>query len=507
MTPTVAERGPLSVPDRDEQFIAAVTRRGADRARGRRRTRIVATIGPASDSPHTLIALADAGMDVARVPFAHGPLEDSLARVDRIRQVVPGVAILADLPGPKIRTSPFPSSGAALDPDEVILLTDAALTPESSTERIGVVVDGALDLRIDDVVRFGDGGVSVRVLSSSGGEVRARVEIAGMLRGRPGVTLPDSVPLETPTPFDLEAAIALAAHPVEFVAVSFVRTAADLEAIRAVLPIGPDRPLLVPKFETTQSIEHLRSILRVADAAMVARGDLGMYCPLEHVPHLQKQIIRESVRFARPVITATQMLESMTTALVPTRAEVNDVANAVLDGTSAVMLSGETAIGANPVAVVETTARIVTYTETYFAYEQWGAALGLQETEGSAISPERVSAAMIGAGWRAALEEDVSAILIFTRTGGAARAMSRFRPPMPVIAATPLRATAAQLSLSWGVEPVLTDEAHSSEEAVELAVTSARSAGLISAGDVVAVLVDNPRVEAPMTDALRLVIA
>lgn len=507
MSDTTAGHGPLDNPVRYDQLIADVTHPSADRARGRRRTRIVATIGPASDSPETLMALAAAGMDVARVPFAHGPIEESLARIDRIRRAVPGVAILADLPGPKIRTTPFPSGGVGLAPADVIVLTDAADTPESSAERIGIVLEGVLDLREADVVRFGDGGVSVRVLSSDEGAVRARVEVAGTLQGRPGVTLPESVLLDTPTPFDLEAARAFAEHPVEFVAVSFVRSADDLDAIRAVLPIGTDRPLVVPKFETSQSIEQLGPILRVADAAMVARGDLGMHCPLEHVPHLQKAIIRESVRFARPVITATQMLESMTTALVPTRAEVNDVANAVLDGTSAVMLSGETAIGANPVAVVETTARIVTYTETYFAYEQWGASLGVQETEGPAVSPERVSAAMIGAGWRAALEEDVAAILIFTRTGSAARAMSRFRPPMPVIAATPRPATAAQLSLSWGVEPIVTDEVHSSEEAVELTVASARSAGLISAGDVVAVLADNPRAEAPMTDALRLVIA
>jgi pyruvate kinase len=238
---------------------------------------------------------------------------------------------------------------------------------------------------------------------------------------------------------------------------------------------------------------------------MVARGDLGVRMALEDVPHIQKRIIRTAVRYGRPVITATQMLESMVSASVPTRAEVTDVANAVLDGTSAVMLSAETAVGQDPVAVVSTMARIAARAEREFDYLGWGENLGVQEHVGDAFSPAGITAAITSAGWRAAIEENVAAIIACTRSGATARAISRFRPKMPIVAVTPSVRVARQLGLSWGVDTIVVGEAGSTDEIVWFAVQEAVRAGFASTGDVVVVLAGSPIEAEPATDTLRLV--
>jgi pyruvate kinase len=226
--------------------------------------------------------------------------------------------------------------------------------------------------------------------------------------------------------------------------------------------------------------------------------------PLEDVPSSQKQIIRTGVRFGRPVITATQMLESMTTALVPTRAEVTDVANAVLDGTSAVMLSGETAIGIDPVLVVSTMARIVMRAERDFDYVNWGASLGVQEVAGDQPL-RRITAAITGAAWRAALEEDAAAIIACTQSGATARAISRFRPSMPIVAVTPNERVARQLSMSWGVETLLSEGSADTDEDIWRAVQQALQAGYVTPGDIVVVLAGSPYEQNPVADTMRIV--
>jgi pyruvate kinase len=284
--------------------------------------------------------------------------------------------------------------------------------------------------------------------------------------------------------------------------VSFVRTGADIDAIRDAM--GASGTMLVAKIETLEAIENLDGIVRSADAMMVARGDLGVRLPLEDIPILQKQIIRTGVRFGRPVITATQMLESMITSLVPTRAEVTDVANAVLDGTSAVMLSGETAVGADPVNVVATMARIVARTERDFDYPNWGSALGAQEV----VDEEplrRITASVTGAAWRAALEQSAVAIIACTQSGATARAISRFRPSMPIVAVTPNERTLRQLSMSWGVEPLLTDTTADTDEDIWRAIQRVVTAGYAASGDVVIVLAGSPYEAAPVADTMRIV--
>ena len=471
----------------------------------RRRTRIVATLGPASDSPATIRAMAAAGMDVARITLAHGSIEEALARMRLVRQVAPQAGVLADLPGPKVRAAPFPAGGVRLVTDAEVLLVPATDGATSDAARIAVASDEVIEaLEVDDPVAIGDGGVSLVVTGRKPDGILARVRSGGTVQGRPGVTAATSrLRLATPTPEDLERIRAFVAEGVDMIAVSFVRSAEDMGAVRAAT--GDLGVMLCAKIETAQGVADLDRILAVSDAVMVARGDLGVRVPLEDVPHHQKDIIRSGVRFGRPVITATQMLESMITSPVPTRAEVTDVANAVLDGTSAVMLSGETAVGHDPVNVVATMARIVLRAERNFDYVRWGASLGVQQVSGDASSPARITAAITGAAWRAAIEEEAAAIIACTRTGTTARVISRFRPAMPIVASTPSLRTARQLSLSWGVETLIVRESQSTDEVVWFSVKAAVEAGFASAGDVVVVLAGSPDEPEPVADTLRVV--
>jgi pyruvate kinase len=263
--------------------------------------------------------------------------------------------------------------------------------------------------------------------------------------------------------------------------------------------------MLMAKIETGEGVENLEEIIAVSDAIMVARGDLGVRMPIEEVPHLQKEIVRHGVRFARPVVVATQMLESMTHAQVPTRAEVTDVANAVLDGASAVMLSGETAIGDDPVATVTTMDRIVRRAEEYFDYEGWGAGLGVQQI-GTGTRSTRITAAITGAAWRAAMEEKAVAIVACTRSGMTARAISRFRPPMPIVAITPSDATARQLRSSWGVEEIYVSPAQDIDELCEVAVTRLKRSGIAKSGDPIVIMAGSASGGAQITDTVRMLI-
>jgi len=477
----------------------------ADPPPPRRRTKIVATIGPASDGPTALVAMAAAGMDVARVTLAHGTIEEALARVRSLRAVVPGVAVLVDLPGPKIRAAPFAAGGVVLATGAEVELVAAEAGMVSSATVIGVA-HGALveSLVAGDAVALGDGGVALVVIEQHEGHARTTVRSGGLLQGRPGITAPAGrIALVAPTPEDLEHLRVLIDEGVDLVAVSFVRSATDLDAVRAVA--GADGPLIVAKIETQEAVEDLDRIIESADAVMVARGDLGVRVALEDVPHIQKRIIRYGVRYGRPVITATQMLESMVAASVPTRAEVADVANAVLDGTSAVMLSAETAVGADPVGVIATMARIILRAERDFDYLRWGGDLGSQKVSGGPASPARITSATTAAAWRAAVEEDVKVIIACTRRGATARAISRFRPSMPIVAATPSLRVARQLSLSWGVTAITVSESKSTDEVVWFAVQAAVQAGHAAVGDVVVVLAGSPIEPEPTTDTMRIV--
>ena len=469
-----------------------------------RRTRVVATVGPACDSLSTLSAMRDAGMDVARLPLAHGSIQEALARLHRIRQAAPDVGILVDLPGPRIRTTPFPEGGVLLATGSEVVLAPHGLAPNSSVSTIGVSVPELVEtLQEGDRIALGDGGVALQAEQRVGYSMKARVLAGGKVQGRPGVTGPASrLSLKTPTPEDLERLEVMLEAGIENVAVSFVRTADDLGSVRALTGKGV---LVCAKIETPEALEDIDNILQLADTLMVARGDLGVRVALEEVPHIQKKLIRSSVSWGRPVITATQMLESMINSPVPTRAEVTDVANAVFDGTSAVMLSAETAVGIDPVNAVATMARIARRADLEFDSYQWGRNLPAQNFGSEGAIGSRITAAVGAAAWRASAEERAAVIVACTNSGATARAIARFRPAAPIVAATPNADTARQLTISWGVDTVLVPQAKTTDEAVGYGVQAVRQGGYVKPGDVVVVLAGSLHDPEPVTDTLRLV--
>ncbi|HVT77269.1 MAG TPA: pyruvate kinase, partial [Acidimicrobiales bacterium] len=359
------------------------------------------------------------------------------------------------------------------------------------------------DLHVGDHVGLGDGGMQLVVEDVFAHRATALVLRGGVAQGRPGVTLPPGrSALSAPTPEDLALLDGLVEH-VDAVAVSFVRQAADIERARAAAPDS----MLVAKIETQEAVDALDEIIAASDGVMVARGDLGIRCALEDVPHYQKRIIRTGVAYGRPVITATQMLESMIAAPTPTRAEVSDVANAVFDGTSALMLSAETAIGADPVNAVRTMALIAERAEREFDYVSWGRGLGRQQSAvAEAMSAQaRITASVSAAGWRAAIDADVAAIIACTNSGRTPRAISRFRPQMPIIAVTPSDETARRLTMAWGVQPLVGAQYATTDDIVWFAVKAAVESGAVTRDDVVAVLVGSPTDPDAATDTLRLV--
>ncbi|MDQ4071086.1 MAG: pyruvate kinase [Actinomycetota bacterium] len=475
-----------------------------------RRTKIVATVGPASSSADVLRKMVDAGMDMARLSLAHGPVEETLERIRLVRQVADDagkiVGVLADLPGPKIRTAPFEREIYLVENDSVELV-EASERSTSDWQRIAVDYPDLVNLlREGDGVSLGDGGVTLAVEEVHADRAVARIRSGGRLIGRQGVALPTTrFHLESPTEEDLRLLRIVCEADVDAVAMSFVRSGADVERARAAA--GAEGPMLVAKIETQEAVDALDDVIAVADGVMVARGDLGIRCALEDVPHYQKKIIAGAVAYGRPVITATQMLESMLRAPTPTRAEVSDVANAVLDGTSALMLSGETAIGHDPPGAVATMARIARRAEREFNYMDWGRGLGTQqvaETTGAPASM-RVTAAVSAAAWRAANDVGATAIIACTTSGTTARAIARFRPMMPILGVTPSRRTARQLTTSWGVTPAVIDPQGTTNDVVWFAVSAAAERGLAKKGDIVAVLVGSPEEPVPTTDVLRLV--
>ena len=475
-----------------------------------RRTKIVATVGPASSSAAVLRQMVDAGMNMARLSLAHGPPEETLEAIKLVRDVAAEarqmVGVLVDLPGPKIRTAEFEREMYLVE-DDTVELVEAHGGATSDYQRIAVDYPGVVDhLREGDRLALGDGGITLAVEEVHGDRAVARVRSGGRVVGRQGVALPTHrFPMESPTEHDLRLLDIIGDADVDAIAISFVRSGHDVEKVRTVT--GPEGPMLVAKIETQEAVDALVEVVAVADGVMVARGDLGIRCALEDVPHYQKRIISTGVAYGRPVITATQMLDSMLRAPTPTRAEVSDVANAVLDGTSALMLSGETAIGHDPALAVATMARIATRAEREFDYLGWGGSRGIQEIPEHRGAPAslRVTAAVSAAAWRAANDAGAAAIIACTNSGTTARAISRFRPMIPILGVTPSLRTARQLSVAWGITPVVVEQHGSTNDIVWFAVSAAVDAGLAKKGDIVAVLVGSPEVPVPTTDVLRLV--
>ena len=477
-----------------------------------RRTKIVATIGPASDAPDKLRAVLLAGVDVVRLNLSHGTLDTHLVRLLTVRataaEIGKPVAVLADLPGPKLRAGLFPDGGVFLAESQAVRLVQGS--GPSSGEAIVLEEPNVLaGLVVGDRVILGDGAITLRVSEADGARVTAVVETGGRISGSPGVHLPSNrTSLRAPTEEDLVLLAAMVEAGVEYVALSFVRSAEDLRTARKVFAdcVGP-LPMLVAKIETAASLANLDEILAEADAVMVARGDLGIECPFEDVPHEQKRIIRAAVRAGKPVITATQMLESMIHAPSPTRAEVTDVAHAVFDGTDAVMLSAETAIGHDPALVVATMARIAARAEREIGYSKWNETLGpaLVRSEAGPTTSAEITDAMANATCVAAAGMHATAIVCCTRTGRTARAMARFRPDALLLGMSPSAHTVRQMALVWGVLPMRVGEYSTTDDMVWCVVEAIVSAGHAHTGDLIAVLAGAPDAPDGVTDVLRFV--
>ena len=473
-----------------------------------RRTKVVATIGPASDDYGTLRAMAEAGMDVARLGLAHESLEVALERFGRIRDVSAELGqplgILADLPGPKIRAGAVECNGLFLQEGAIVRVGPG--TGPTTPETITVDYDGLLgDVELGDHLAFGDGAVVVEAVENTGDALGVRVLHGGLLKGRPGVHIPaDRLQVSAPTPEDLRLLDAFVEVGVDMVALSFVCNAHDVRRI-GTLP-HPEGPLVVAKIETRAAVENLEGIVEAAGAVMVARGDLGAECPIEEVPHLQKRIIQHCIAGARPAITATQMLESMVNAPSPTRAEASDIANAVFDGSSALMLSGETAIGVDPVNAVATMARIAHRADELFDYDRWASTVAEAHAQQLGRGPEEdtVSNTMSMAAWRAATDTGAAAILSITRTGFTVRSIARFRPQAPILAFTTDERAARQLSLSWGATTNLLPADTDASNQIDRVLVAARETGLVRSGDLVAVAHGSDYYPGQATDTVRL---
>jgi pyruvate kinase len=394
----------------------------------RRRTKIIATVGPAQDAPGALERLLDAGVDVLRVNLSHAGPREQAARVQRARAHRPDVAVLVDLAGPKLRLGDLPDPLDIAAGETVVLGAGGVPVGDPTLfERV----------RPGDTVYVADGTIALETTAVARDHVTCRVRVGGTLRSRKGINLPgDGSSLPVVTEKDRADLGELGLLAPDFVAVSYVRHEQDLADVRRLT----DLPL-VAKIEKQQALERLDAILAAADAVMVARGDLGVEIPIERVPAAQKRLIHAANHVGRPIITATQMLMSMVSSPLPTRAEVTDVANAVLDGTDAVMLSEETAVGHDPVAAVDMMARLLAETEPL-----------LPAHDGPTHAQE--GNALAAAAARLAEDLDADAIVAPTRTGLSALRLSAFRPRRPILAYSRAPATTRRLHLAWGVKAV-----------------------------------------------------
>lgn len=415
-----------------------------------RRTRIVATVGPASEAPDMLEKLIDAGADVFRISASHDPVDVVCRRIDAVRQAATrtgvDVAVMVDLCGPKLRCI-LPTEQLDIGQDETWVIGSG--TPDGRPNMLGSTVPAQTWSKLTPGIRLavGDGALQFEVVSATAHDVTCRATASGTLRGRPGLHVPsDLLTIPSPTDEDLDVLAAVVAAGVDMVAVSFVREAGDIEQVKTA---APDQ-MVVAKIETASAVRNLDSVIAAADAVMVARGDLGLEFPLAEVPFLQRRIIQASTAAGRPVITATQMLESMISARVPTRAEAADVATAVLDGTSAVMLSAETAVGGDPVTVVRTMADLAARADLDVRPRT---ELPLPQTGNSETA--RTTHAVSEAAQRVAWQTDAVAVVGLTDSGFTARALARWRSPLPLVAAARSRRVVRQLRLSWGVTAAL----------------------------------------------------
>jgi len=459
-------------------------------------TKIVCTIGPSSSSPDIIRKLIDGGMSVARLNFSHGSHDVHRKTIETIRRLSSEmnrpVAILQDLKGPKIRVGEIPDPGIMLNPGEELVLTNAV--PDPSRRKVSISYGGLPDdVRPGDRILLADGLMEVSVERITESDIITRVITGGLLTSRKGINLPSlSIRVETFTDKDRSDLRFGLDAGVDYVALSFVRSAEDLqEVIDLVRGSGRDTPVIA-KIEKHEAVENIDSILEAADGVMVARGDLGVEIPLEDVPNIQKTIVRKANSMGKPVIIATQMLRSMVDSPRPTRAEAADVANAVLDGADAVMLSEETASGRYPVAAVRYMARIIASAETRYPYARFM----------ELIPQKGISESVAFASVVLADRLDAAAIVATTRSGFTAQLISRCRPRSRIIALCPEEQAFRRLALYWGCRPFMRPVNPDTDELIENAADSALDTEYVRPGDLVVITAGRPIWEKGTTNML-----
>jgi pyruvate kinase len=482
-----------------------------------RRAKIMATLGPASTDEGVLRGLVRAGVDLFRLNLSHGSQDEHRKTLELVRRVAHEegchLPVVMDLMGPRYRLGTLPDTQRTLEAGQEVVLSS-----EPSPTDLPVDQNVLKHLQADERVLIDSGLVELRIVANEGARVRAKVINGGPVRTRKGMNLPDTnLPFEISGKdrSDIRFAVAEGA---DYLAASYVGEASHIEALRSVVREAGGNIPLVAKLERATAMAHLEEITEAADALMVARGDLGVEVPLPTVPVHQKRIVAAGRRAGKPVIVATQMLESMIEQPRPTRAEATDVANAVFDGADALMLSGETAIGKYPVTVVQTMANIILEAETYareIATDTSIQPLGHaharrtfqldpsahQATEGELDVPDMVSAAAV----YAADELKIRRIVAFSQSGFTARLVARYRPTSPVIAFTPDERVARQLQLVWGVRPLVTDtEVGSLDDLVQMVERHLRDAGLAAPGERILILMGHPIRDKPLTNLMRV---
>jgi len=468
-----------------------------------KKTKIVCTIGPASETKETFKQLVQSGLNVARLNFSHGSHEEHLGRINMIKEVREElgepVAILLDTKGPEIRTGKFSVPVVDLvEGQEFTLTTEEYLGDQN---KCSVSYEGiAKDVVVGDKILIDDGLVELEVLATDGVEVKTKVLNAGPVKNHKGVNVPGvSINLPAVTDKDIADIKFGLENGIDFIAASFVRKASDVLEIRKILEECDVHDVhIISKIENQEGVDNLDDILRVSDGLMVARGDLGVEIPTEDVPLAQKLMIRMCNKAGKPVITATQMLDSMIRNPRPTRAETTDVANAIFDGTDAIMLSGETAAGKYPVESVQMMAKIAVKTEESLNYR------AILNDKSSLLSEPGVTFAVSHATCSTALDLEASAIITATASGFTARKVSQFRPKAQIIAVTEFERVRRQLSLNWGVKSLFMEDQDTTDAIFENAINVCRKNELIKKGEIVVITAGVPVGIAGATNIMKV---
>ncbi|WP_035433475.1 pyruvate kinase [Bacillus pseudomycoides] len=466
-----------------------------------RKTKIVCTIGPACEQYETLLSLLKSGMNVARLNFSHGTHEEHQVRINTIRKAATAsqnnIALLQDIKGPKIRTDEFEGGQAELREEETVIVSMKKVL--GTSQRFSVTYEGLYDdVEIGSHLLLDDGLLELEVTKKDNGELQTKVIHGGIIKDHKGVNVPNvKIRLPGITEKDKQDILFGIGQQVDYIAVSFVRKATDILEVRDILAAyNASHIRIIAKIENQEGIENIKEIVEVTDGIMVARGDMGIEIPAEYVPIIQKQLIHTCNTLGKPVITATQMLDSMQRNPRPTRAEASDVANAIFDGTDAIMLSGETAAGEYPVEAVQMMDKIALQVEESSLFQNQKQSLHNDHKQ----ITETIGAAAV----QAAYSLQAKAILTPTKSGYTAQMISKYRPNTPIIATTSEQSVMQQLALVWGIYPLFTPQKQTTDEVIEQAISKAKERQLVSMQDIIIVTAGVPVNERGTTNLLKI---